>query len=363
MSQLDRAYDVTIVGAGPAGATLARLLSGQGWRILLVDRASSPDKCCGGLLAPDAQAMLSRLGLGLPREVLGGPQLFAVRAVDLATRRERLYQRFYFNLDRGRFDRWLLSLVPPEIEIRLGARFVGAVAEDRGRLRVQLHQGEAPGEIRTRLLVGADGAASAVRRACCPGSARPARYLAIQEILAEAPAAAWFHAFFPPPEITDDYAWAIPKDDGRLLLGAALPVHGAVAKFSRLKGLLAASGFPVDRPVLRREAALLLRPARNAELTAGAGQVALVGEAGGWVSPSSGEGISFALHSALLLADSLRDGPEHALNRYRRALRAMRLNLLGKRLKSGIIFSPALRGLLLRSGVAALAVGPGPRRS
>ena len=81
-------YDVTIIGAGPAGATLARLLAGKGMRILLVEKSLSMDKCCGGLLAPDAQAMLSRLGLGLPRDVLGGPQLFAVRAVDLTTRRE-----------------------------------------------------------------------------------------------------------------------------------------------------------------------------------------------------------------------------------------------------------------------------------
>lgn len=56
-------YDVAIVGAGPAGSTLARLI-GSKLRVLLVDKRRPTDinkneyqksKCCGGLLAPDAQ--------------------------------------------------------------------------------------------------------------------------------------------------------------------------------------------------------------------------------------------------------------------------------------------------------------------
>jgi geranylgeranyl reductase family protein len=41
--------DVLIVGAGPAGSTCARLLAGKGRRVLLLDRATFPrDKVCGG---------------------------------------------------------------------------------------------------------------------------------------------------------------------------------------------------------------------------------------------------------------------------------------------------------------------------
>jgi len=70
-------YDIAIIGAGPAGATLARLISDR-YRVLLVDKRQQPGaaandfsgKCCGGLLAPDAQGMLSKMGLGLPKRVL-----------------------------------------------------------------------------------------------------------------------------------------------------------------------------------------------------------------------------------------------------------------------------------------------------
>jgi flavin-dependent dehydrogenase len=103
-------YDVAIIGAGPAGATLARLI-GDRYRVLLVDRRRSvnaadkaiANKCCGGLLAPDAQKMLSKMGLGLPRSVLVDPQLFVVRAIDIQQHLERYYQRFYVNMDRQNF--------------------------------------------------------------------------------------------------------------------------------------------------------------------------------------------------------------------------------------------------------------------
>lgn len=73
-------YDVAIIGAGPAGATLARLI-GNKLKVLLVDKrrpAESKElsyqksKCCGGLLAPDAQQMIAKLGLGLPGDVIVG---------------------------------------------------------------------------------------------------------------------------------------------------------------------------------------------------------------------------------------------------------------------------------------------------
>lgn len=103
-------FDIAIIGAGPAGATLARLI-GNSHKVLLIDKkqlAITPEeefshaKCCGGLLAPDAQEMLAVLGLGLPQHVLVGPQLFVVRTIDLQNATERYYQRFYINIDRVR---------------------------------------------------------------------------------------------------------------------------------------------------------------------------------------------------------------------------------------------------------------------
>ncbi len=56
--------DVVVIGAGPAGATAACTLGERGHRVLLVDRASFPrTKVCGCCLAPGGQEVLRSLGL------------------------------------------------------------------------------------------------------------------------------------------------------------------------------------------------------------------------------------------------------------------------------------------------------------
>jgi len=101
-------YDIAIIGRVRRDYTAA--VTGAAYRVLLVERDSwtgaqpCAGKCCGGLLAPDAQGMLSRLGW-VAKSVLQEPQLFVVRAIDVPHRLERYYQRHYINMDREQFDR------------------------------------------------------------------------------------------------------------------------------------------------------------------------------------------------------------------------------------------------------------------
>ena len=44
-------YDIVIIGGGPAGATLARLLNFEKFKVLLVDGSKDEAKVCGGLLS------------------------------------------------------------------------------------------------------------------------------------------------------------------------------------------------------------------------------------------------------------------------------------------------------------------------
>lgn len=62
-------------------------------------------------MAPDAQKMLAKLSLGLPGSILSDPQLFSVCAIDFDNRIERFYQRHYINMDRKKFDSWLISYI------------------------------------------------------------------------------------------------------------------------------------------------------------------------------------------------------------------------------------------------------------
>jgi geranylgeranyl diphosphate/geranylgeranyl-bacteriochlorophyllide a reductase len=355
-------YDVAIIGAGPAGATAARLLS-ERYRVLLVDRrrldleAQRGDvgKLCGGLLAPAAQRELARQGLGVDSSVVTGPQLFAVRTMDLTAGIERLYQRFYVNVDREAFDRWLVSLVPPEVECRFGWSLEHLESDaEAPTLRFRTAEG-GHASARARVVVGADGAGSRVRRLAYPREPRAERYTALQAAFDAGPADGYYGAIFD-ESLTDFYGWTIPKG-GVLHVGAAFPTGpGTPARFDELIAKLRSAGYRFGRE-LSRSAAQIARPTRPGHLFAGTGRTLLVGEAAGFISPSSAEGISYALRSAAYLAEALEPGLEGAGRRYVSAAVPLALNVGVKAAKSGAIYGAGVRRLIMRSGFGALPTG------
>ena len=100
----EKHYDVVIVGAGPAGSNLARLLDGEKYKVLLLDGCDNGEKVCGGLLSPDAQDIFAKYDISIPTDVLASPQLFSVKTIDLADGYTRYYRRSYLNVDRRKFD-------------------------------------------------------------------------------------------------------------------------------------------------------------------------------------------------------------------------------------------------------------------
>jgi flavin-dependent dehydrogenase len=73
-------WDVAVVGAGPAGAICAQELARQGVRVLLVDRSEFPrSKVCGGCLSQRGLGVLKRIGLGELPARLGAIDLTEVK--------------------------------------------------------------------------------------------------------------------------------------------------------------------------------------------------------------------------------------------------------------------------------------------
>ena len=351
-------YDIVIVGAGPAGSNLARLI-GDKYKVLLLDKRDLENedpkiytgKCCGGLLAPDAQKMIAKLGLGIPKDILVDPQLFAVRTIDLTNNLERLYQRFYYNMDREKFDKWLVSLIPTSVDKKFKSLYKGFI-EIAGGYEVKYIFNKQKITAKTKVVVGADGAFSSLRNSISKDISNPEKYISIQE---------WFECPHPTPyftaifdeEISDFYSWIIPKDNYMILGSALRPKENTRQKYDILKTKLTRLGFNFDNKI-RTESAHICRPKKVSQFYIGRDSIALIGEAAGAISPSSAEGISYALKSSLYLAQSLEEGIDGFLDRYRQNVKDIKFNLLIKNLKSPAMYNPFLRNLAMKSGLQSI---------
>lgn len=361
-------FDVVIVGAGPAGTTLARLLPAR-LRVLLVDRRrldvaaeegeQSGSKPCGGLLAPAAQRALAHQGLGVPATVLSGPQLFAVRTLDIDAGFERLYQRHYLNVDRDAFDRWLYSLVPSGVTRGMGWSLTGLEHGDGTAMAHFRTPGGGRAGVRARVVVGADGASSLVRKLAFGSAPSPRRYVAVQGVFEASSVPEPYYGALFDSSVTDHYGWTIPKS-GRLVAGVALPAGlGTNEAFDTFIDHARASGFRLGREV-SRTAAAVVRPASPRQVNLGAAGVLLAGEAAGLISPSSAEGISYALRSGEALSSALSWGIGGSAARYAREAAPLVAEVAVKMLKARVIDTRFTRSAVMRSGIGALAASGSP---
>jgi flavin-dependent dehydrogenase len=121
-------------------------------------------------------------------------------------------------------------------------------------------------------------------------------------------------------------------------------------KFVRFRKKLTEVGFKLGTP-LRREGTRINRPTGPGQIVTGNDKIALVGEAAGFISPSSAEGISYAVKSAMILAEALDEGVFGLGQRYARMTRPIKRNIVGKNIKVPFLYQPFLRNLAMRSGL------------
>ena len=344
-------FDVAIIGLGPAGSALARQLSGK-MRVIALDKKQQHgsdgfNKPCGGLLAPDAQRSFIRAGITLPVSVIANPQIFSVKTVDVTAALTRNYQRSYININRHAFDLWMKSLIPDDVVVHHDS-LCRKICRTGDSWQVMFMADGREQQITARYLVGADGANSLVRRHLYPDH-QIRKYVAIQQWFTEQHPVPFYSCIFD-NRITDCYSWSISKD-GYFIFGGAYPMKEGQARYETLKEKMDAFDFQFSAPV-KSEKCTVLFPSRWADFVGGKENAFLIGEAAGFISASSLEGISYALDSAEILHDVLAQKTTQANQAYWRATRKLRVKLYGKILKSRCLTSEVARRWIMWSGIA-----------
>lgn len=346
-------YDIVIIGAGPAGSTLAKLISKTNKKILIIDAENEKNKKpCGGLLAPDAQKELAHYDLVIPKDILVSPQIFSVKTMDLVSKQIKYYQRYYLNMDRYKFDKYLVSLIPKNVK-KINGRVVSIKKQDNYILEVL--EKNKKSIINSKIIVGADGCNSIVRRTFYKNNIM--KYMAIQEWYKCVDTSNSFYSCIFDRKTSDSCSWLIHKDE-YLIYGGAFDIKDSKDKFliqrNRLSRFLK---IDFDNPV-KREACLVYRPKKYSDFITGKDGAYLIGEAAGFISASSFEGISSAIKSADILSKIIikNDNINKITKLYRFKTINLKIKLRLKVIKRWFMYTSIVRNIIMFLGIDTIKI-------
>jgi geranylgeranyl reductase family protein len=342
--------DVIVVGAGPAGSTAAKLLADRGYSVLLIDRSRFPrHKTCASWINRLAFERFPYLRDRLP-DLIENP-FYGVTFYDKQIERDAHYRENrpsgYLSL-RSKFDDGLRRIaVEAGAASMEGCQVVG-VSEERDGVRVQLVDGR---EYSSRILIGADGASSRVAMAVKLRQGwGPRDYVLCANVDVPVPAER-INAFygervplrvFLEYEGIQGYGWVFPKRNHICIGIGALLEDGRSIRllFGRfVNALRARVQIPTDLP--EEKVYFDIDPVGGVYGMSSLvrGRVMLIGDAAGFVSGSTGEGIYPGMVSAEVAAEVIHRAlqgvsPGRALEPYNHAWRRELGNYV-KRLPGG----------------------------
>jgi geranylgeranyl reductase family protein len=324
-------WDLVVVGAGPAGSTaaLAALRHDPTARVALLDAQSFPrDKSCGDGIAPHCLDELRDL------DVVGVEQGYApVDRLRFRTPSGRdvlaVPPKASHVIPRTVFDARLVNAAVAAGATLLRGRVRG-VRPSRDDVTLDLVRSAVP-ELSARVVVGADGANSTVRRALgLPANPHDATAVAMRAY-ASAPGGVPEQLIHTIGDGWPAYAWSFPIGDGRANIGFGM-LRANLEGRSRgglTEPLAAMLPDQPPEPGSDRAAHLPLSTFRPRQPD---GRVLLAGDAASLINPLTGEGIFYAILSGRLAGEAaVRGGTtrsdgsgssEDPGTRYRAALRS-----------------------------------------
>ncbi|MBX9757888.1 MAG: geranylgeranyl diphosphate reductase [Beijerinckiaceae bacterium] len=308
-------FDVVVVGGGPAGATAASDLAKMGRKVMLLDRQGRI-KPCGGAIPPRLIKDFDIPDHLLCARIRSARMIAPSRkSVDMPVE-----NGFVGMVDRDVFDEFLRVRAAEDGADRRAGNFVNWSRDADGVSLIEYRDKASQNLVRVRahIIVGADGANSAVARLAAPKAGRAPFVFAYHEIIRtpeKAPdrsASTRCEVYYQSEVSPDFYGWVFPHGD-TMSVGV-----GSAAKGFSLRDSTAAlrkqAGLEDCETIRKEGAPLPLYPAKKWD---NGRDVVLAGDAAGVVAPASGEGIYYAMATGRLAAEAanecLQTGDSRAL--------------------------------------------------
>jgi len=335
-------YDVIIVGAGPAGSNTAISYKhlNPDLNIAIFDKSQFPrDKSCGDAIGPGVINALKRFGNehilnGEPEVVsttLFGPKNIGIQNYIPEVKNKEdsvVYVIPRLDLDNRIFD-LAKSL---DVDSYEEYRYLGFDRTKDKKIAVTFKNSDGEEETYlTKILVGADGANSRVRKNLNLNQNTDwHKAIAIRAYIDSPNYLEIFKERSLMFEINVSalrgYAWAFPSKDTLINIGIGMPLSLFKKENKNINEMLndfvetlESRGVIVDN--IRMEKSYML-PFASSRPKLAHDQVALVGDAGSMINPMSGEGIFYGMESGFLLAENTHNFLKNENEKINQGIRA-----------------------------------------
>ena len=333
MEKYTTLYDVLIIGAGPSGSNAAISYKNLNpdLKVGLIDKSIFPrDKSCGDAIGPGVISALKRFNNqhildNEPQVVsttLYGPENIGIQNYIPEVKNKE--DSIVYVIPRIDLDNRILNLAKDlDVDVFEGYSFVSFEKDLDNKLVVEIKNGDNITKLGAKILVGADGANSRVRKQLNVNTNSDwHKAIAIRAYIDSPNYLEIFKERTLMFEINvsaeKGYAWAFPSKGNLLNIGIGVPLN--IFKKEKLDinvllqdfiTQLTNRGVVVEN--IRDEKSYLLPFASSRPKFRNDINVALIGDASSMINPMSGEGIFYGMEAGYLLAKNtynLIDSPE-----------------------------------------------------
>lgn len=226
---LNKEYDISIIGAGPAGCAAALALQSSGLKIALIDKEIFPrEKVCGDAIPGPGIKALTKAFPFIHQALFELTEKQRIRYSRIVAPKGRAinysWQLPAYNIRRAIFDDFLLELVKKHTDTSIINGFeLKRIERNENFL---LHSGNENHSISSKFIIGCDGAGSVTAKSLHhPETKRTEKVMAVRAYYNNVDLDDQTNHFFVLKKYLPGYVWVFPLGDGLFNVGFGIKLN------------------------------------------------------------------------------------------------------------------------------------------